>query len=59
MVLNTCLLPFGEAEQTKSTGAGWNQLDVTTSVLLSILLHTRMILLQETTVQRLRQVFAL
>jgi hypothetical protein len=30
-------LPFWEAKRTKSTAAGWKQLDVTTSVLLSIL----------------------
>jgi hypothetical protein len=36
-------LPFGEAERTKNTGAGWKQLDVSTSVFLSILLHTRII----------------
>jgi hypothetical protein len=38
-------LPFGEVERTKSTDTGWNQLDVLISVLLSILPHTRMILL--------------
>jgi hypothetical protein len=59
MVLNTCPLPFGEAERTKSTSADWNQLDVTTSVLLSILPHTRMILLQETHVQCIGQVLTL
>jgi hypothetical protein len=52
-------LPFGEAEQTESTGIDWNQLDVTISILLSILPHTRMILLQETPVQCLGQVITL
>jgi hypothetical protein len=52
-------LRFGEAERTKSTDAGLNQLDVTTSVLLGILPYTRVILLQGTTVQRLVQVFTL
>jgi hypothetical protein len=31
-MLNTCPLLFGEVERTKSTGASWKQLDVTTSV---------------------------
>jgi hypothetical protein len=30
-MLNTCPLTFGEAERTKSNGASWKQLDVTTS----------------------------
>jgi hypothetical protein len=52
-------LPFWEAQRIKSTCAGWKQLDVTTLVILSILPHTRMILLQETTIQRLEYVLTL
>jgi hypothetical protein len=41
---------FWETKRIKSTGAGWKQLNVTTLIFLSILPHTRMILLQETTI---------
>jgi hypothetical protein len=38
-------MSIGKTKRTKSIGADCNQLDVTTSVFLSVLLHTRIILI--------------